>query len=433
MPPIEGFDPFQHTGVSQQTWEDFISRDPQTAYRHWSAMSRNNVFLLQHINYLQNLGQELERNRTEEADAYDRQLQAATNQYKELKDNYNTMNELTGQLERNNQTLTDALGRVGHTPSDNASFVVATPTYSDTTTAMRARIPDVFVPPAGWRPNQRSSKANDPEPFDGSKREDLRGFLAEALGKLSANFDHFLTEGSRVHWLLTLLRGTAREQVIHGVTDTQNPWTHVGDMLERLQEAFDVVDLEETAQHKVSTLRQANRPFAEYFAEFMRFAPASNYPEDVPISMLRRNISSELINATMFLNPSTMDMYHYSKELLRVDNALRPAPGQGSKSKGKTPATAPPAPRYTSAPPTGDPMDLSTKTTRSLTPQERERRRAGGLCFYCGKGEHIASECPSAPRGMRAKRTNASASTTQETPAAQAPPAPPAPKDSGNA
>jgi hypothetical protein len=39
-------------------------------------------------------------------------------------------------------------------------------------------------------------------------------------------------------------------------------------------------------------------------------------------------------------------------------------------------------------------MDLSALKVRKITPEERKRRREGGLCMYCGDSRHFAASYP---------------------------------------
>jgi hypothetical protein len=39
-------------------------------------------------------------------------------------------------------------------------------------------------------------------------------------------------------------------------------------------------------------------------------------------------------------------------------------------------------------------MDLSALKGRKITPEERKRRREGGLCMYCRVSRHVAASCP---------------------------------------
>jgi hypothetical protein len=40
------------------------------------------------------------------------------------------------------------------------------------------------------------------------------------------------------------------------------------------------------------------------------------------------------------------------------------------------------------------PMDLSVLKGRKILPEERKRRREGGLCMYCRDSRHFAASCP---------------------------------------
>lgn len=40
------------------------------------------------------------------------------------------------------------------------------------------------------------------------------------------------------------------------------------------------------------------------------------------------------------------------------------------------------------------PMEVDAIKHGKITPEERERRRKEGLCFYCGVGKHLVLDCP---------------------------------------
>ena len=48
------------------------------------------------------------------------------------------------------------------------------------------------------------------------------------------------------------------------------------------------------------------------------------------------------------------------------------------------------------------PMELDAQGARHITAEEKERRRMGNLCFYCGLPGHTSRNCPSAPTTWRA-------------------------------
>ena len=79
----------------------------------------------------------------------------------------------------------------------------------------------------------------------------------------------------------------------------------------------------------------------------------------------------------------------------------RPAP-----NVRPTPPVRPSIPsRPAAAPQSWDgstPMELDAQGVRHITAEEKERRRIGNLCYYCGLPGHTSRNCPSAPTTWRA-------------------------------
>src|SRR6202022_1354180 len=73
--------------------------------------------------------------------------------------------------------------------------------------------------------------------------------------------------------------------------------------------------------------------------------------------------------------------------------------GGGSKKPETNSTSAPPPPETAPAGTVAGyhgpaPMDLSAVKGKKITPEERKRRREGGLCMYCGDSRHFAASCP---------------------------------------
>jgi len=47
-------------------------------------------------------------------------------------------------------------------------------------------------------------------------------------------------------------------------------------------------------------------------------------------------------------------------------------------------------------------MELDVQGARHITAEEKEHRRMGNLCFYCGLPGHTSQNCPSVPTMWRA-------------------------------
>jgi hypothetical protein len=88
----------------------------------------------------------------------------------------------------------------------------------------------------------------------------------------------------------------------------------------------------------------------------------------------------------------------------RINTSRVPAT-MGSPQPVAIPRPSLPRPSPQQFLPPGDPMQVDTARIRHLTPAEKQRRRQESLCLYCGKPNHIASNCPERARTPRAQPT----------------------------
>ena len=246
--------------------------------------------------------------------------------------------------------------------------------------------------------NQRMIKIADPDRFDGSRAE-LRAFKAAVENKIMGNAPLFPSIGSELAYIFGLLKGRAQDQVeAQRLPDGTLPFEKRQDMLRVLDQAFGDPDEKGTAQRRLRDIRQANRSFSDFYAEFQRYAPLSGFNAEALKSALEKGLSAELSTLLNTVDTEALTLEDFATKCQQIDNRMRrsnsrPAP---ARPFAFAPATAPPAvPTSAARPlPPGDPMDLSAVQFRGpLTDQEKARRRAENLCLYCGGPGHQARFC----------------------------------------
>jgi hypothetical protein len=176
-----------------------------------------------------------------------------------------------------------------------------------------------------------------------------------------------------------------------------------------LENAFGDPDRVRTAERNLQNLRQKNRNFSDYLADFPRYAAEVSWNDAAKRTSLYEGLSSELKDALVTMEtPDALDQYIVL--LKRVDNKIRAraAERKGTSSTWRnttqtttpTPKPAPPPATTTASGTQAGPMDLSAGRRR-LSPAQREDRIRRGLCLYCGGAGHMARQCPNRPNNLR--------------------------------
>ena len=301
-------------------------------------------------------------------------------------------------------------------------------------------------PPAGERGDPtRPEKIADPDKYDGT-REKLKTFKSQLLLKTSGNPRRFPNVQHKLRYAFQFLTGKAeRTMRIHlrrmvgedGEESYEVLFDTFAAFLAALDRHFGDPDEQHTAAIALDKLRQTNREFGAYYADFQELMDILGYEDPARRHALERGLNEETLDA-LAVNPAPENepFERFVERLNALDCRLRARatrrknPGQNRSPQQRTAPAAPsnpgnPKPATTTATGTAaGPMDLSGSRKR-LTAEERLRRRNLGLCMYCGGVGHFAAECP-ARRGPQ--RTLAAAAT--------GPPATPEdddPTESGNA
>jgi len=178
-----------------------------------------------------------------------------------------------------------------------------------------------------------------------------------------------------------------------------------------LENTFGDPDRVRTAEQNLQSLRQRNRNFSDYLADFQRYAAEVSWNDAAKRTSLYECLSAELKDALVTLDtPDELDQYIIL--LKHVDNKIRARAGErkGLSSTWRSPTTTttitakPAALPTTTTTATGTqvgPMDLSAGR-RPLSQAQREDRMRRGQCFYCRGANQMAGQCPNSQSHLRA-------------------------------
>jgi hypothetical protein len=263
-----------------------------------------------------------------------------------------------------------------------------------------------------------SERLPDPDKFEGD-RKDLRRFIAQIQEKMNVNLDRFPTPQSRMAYVNNRLKGAPYAQILPYIRKgicTLNDYQDILDILER---AFGDPNRVNNARNELFSLRQTNKEFGTFFAEFQRLALEGEMPEETLSTLLEQAISRELRSMLMHNQPPSREYHQFARFLQELENrrrqyttnqppviktyavTARPAQRpQSPQSPGPVAAKSTEQPwrptvqrnEHTSAQ-QYDPMDLGT-TRRPMRRGYSPSRRETGACFRCGSLEHRIRDCP---------------------------------------
>lgn len=251
-----------------------------------------------------------------------------------------------------------------------------------------------------------SERLPDPDKFEGD-RKDLRRFVSQIHEKMNVNYDRFLTPQSRMTYVTNRLKGQPYAQILPYIKKGVCCLSDYEEILDHLEHAFGDPNRVNNARSELFRLRQANKDFSIFFAEFQRLALEGEMSEDSLPVLLEQAINRELRAMLIHHEPPSRQYHNFAKFLQGLENRRQHyenAPGPTPKiyaiaAKARsmpvpstvTPLTSPSLTPTTPRVRDPDAMDLGYQRRRPTSPISRRDR---GECFRCGSSKHLVRDCP---------------------------------------
>jgi hypothetical protein len=254
-------------------------------------------------------------------------------------------------------------------------------------------------------PARLSEKQPDPDKFTGD-RKDLRRFLSQIHEKMTVNRDRFPNSQSRMSYVNSRLNGNPYAQVLPYIVRGICQLPDYEAILELLERAYGDPNRVRNSRTELFRLRQNNKEFSVFFAEFQRLALEGELSEEALPTLLEEAVNRELKGMLLHHEPPSREYHAFAKFLQDLDNRRKqyetfttvtpktyanatrtrqetPVPVRTQTTRPQSPPRIPGAVRIAEV--SGDPMDLS---------RGRSTRHERKECYRCGSEKHFVRDCP---------------------------------------
>lgn len=266
-------------------------------------------------------------------------------------------------------------------------------TLSQLTAPAAHTAPPAIPPPAILGPVSEP-RVGAPERYSGDP-ESCNPFLTNCSILFALQPHTFASEAAKVAFTINHLTGRAR---LWGTAEweRQTPTcTSFQAFSAELRKVFGVASRGPDSAGGLLNLRQGGRTVADYSIDFRTQARQSSWNSaaqcDAYLLGLESYVKDELVSYEL---PTTLE------ELIdlttRLDRRIQTRQDERRREWRNRRFPDPPQ-TPSAAPQRHDPEPMQVGRT-SLTPEERQRRRQGNLCLYCGKAGHFVARCPAKAR-----------------------------------
>uniref|UniRef100_A0A4W5LBA7 Retrotransposon gag domain-containing protein n=1 Tax=Hucho hucho TaxID=62062 RepID=A0A4W5LBA7_9TELE len=232
------------------------------------------------------------------------------------------------------------------------------------------------LPHAGPEPH-----ANSPPPYDGDPNS-CRAFLSQCSLVFALQPRRYVTEESQVAFVITLLKGKARDWAT-AVWNARAPFCATfEDFRAEMIKLFDRSAQGDEAASQLVRLSQAGRSVTEYSIQFRTLAATCDWNEAALCARFREgladNIQDEIVTHEL---PHDFDTL--VELALRVEGHLQRRRQRWTARSSWVLGEGASSAASTSSSPSADPEPMQVGRVR-LTPKEKQDRLTQGLCLYCG-------------------------------------------------
>lgn len=172
------------------------------------------------------------------------------------------------------------------------------------------------------RHESKSEKLPDIEVYTGD-RDKLEAWITDLKIKMNANKDRYPTEQSKLAYAVSRLGGKAKDQVNVYIKEDNIALDNIAEFIAVIETAFGDPDRKGTSQRTLISIRQRNRDFSTYFAEFNRHAQYTGWNDEALKAILHSGLSDELKNHLITVDTQELKLQAFAQKLQQLDNRAR--------------------------------------------------------------------------------------------------------------
>ncbi|QRW23873.1 Retrotransposon-derived protein PEG10 [Rhizoctonia solani] len=231
-----------------------------------------------------------------------------------------------------------------------------------------------------------------PDPYKGNTRgRKATQWLDRMLLWVALHRDQFDDEEQMVVWILYHMTDKAADwalPLIGAIIKGEgNPPSTIPALTAKFKEAFANPNAKRAATRKIAALTQTTT-MSEYVTKFRNLMAELDWNTEAYIAQFTRGLHwkvKELLSTKD--NIPNNDLEAIFAALVKIDNTCW-------ENKENCPKKVPAKPLATVATSTTTTRVRLSEDPNYVTPEERDRRRASGLCVKCGQKGHGIKQCP---------------------------------------